>query len=174
MLKRQEFKAEITEIIEELYDIIYQMCGGLAFPIKRIPKNELEKWFKPLELKEFEKSGTAQTFFWSQKPVLPIVDGEKVKLVAWGNRDKNVKLPQTGWAKQESVDGGKWFYLHPQEVVIPVERGCERKHWFDVSSGGFRGLLVEKDGEAHAYMITKAADPNYLKLTGHDRQPVEV
>lgn len=150
------------------------MCGGLAFPIKKIAAGELEKWFEPVELKQFQKTGYAQSYFWSKRPVLPIESGKEVKLVAWGNRDKDVKLPQTGWAKQESVDQGKWFYLHPQEVTIPVARGYEKGKWFDVTSGGFRGLLIEAGEQLHAYMLTQPADPAYLKMTGHNRQPIEV
>lgn len=158
----------------QLSDIIIQMCGGLAFPIKRIAENELEKWFTPGEFTEIKKKGIATTYFWSKKPFLPIEKDGEVHLVAWGNRDKNIKLPPTGWAKQESIDEGKWFYLHPQEVTIPVVQGVEKKVWFDVPSGAFRGIIVEKDGEPHAYMMTKEASPEYLKLTGHDRQPIEI
>ena len=150
------------------------MCGGLAFPAKNISSDELEKWFSPGEIEEIGKSGIAQTFFQSRKPFLPIRDGEKVRLVNWGNRNKEVKLPLTGWAKQESIDLGKWLWLQPQLIEIPVLRGCEKKEWFEVPEGAFKGLLINKDGRDAAYMITMAADENYLKKLHHDRQPVVV
>jgi len=150
------------------------MCGGLAFPAKKVAKGELEKWFSPGEIEEIGKTGVAQTFYWSKKPFLPVEDGENIRLVEWGNRDKELKLPQTGWAKSESINEGKWAWLNPKNVTIPVEKGCEKKQWFDVPSGGFRGIIVEKEGQEHAYMMTQAAEESYAKKYNHDRQPVEV
>jgi hypothetical protein len=67
-----------------------------------------------------------ETVFWQAHPVLPaLIDGE-VRLYDWGNRDDQVRLPKTGWMRQESLEAGKWAYLHPQEVIIPAFMGLEK------------------------------------------------
>ena len=149
------------------------MCGGVFTKLNRIPKKELEKRFSEKEIQKFEKNGGFESFFWSQMPLLPVENNETVELVAWGNRDAEVELPKTGWAKKESIDIGKWAYLKPTIVKIPVDKGFEKGVWFE-PNGDFQGLRVNKDGKDRVYMITKNASEEYLKLTKHNRQPVEV
>lgn len=149
------------------------MCGGIAYKISKIPKKELERFYSKFEIEKFEKRGEAESFFWSKKPVLPIEIDNKISPFDWGNRDKTVPLPQTGWAKDESLNAGKWNYLHPKSAKIPVEKGYEKGVWFK-PKGDFAAIVVEKDDERAAYMVTKPATPEYKKLTGHDREPVEI
>jgi hypothetical protein len=151
----------------------YLMCGGIAFKISKIPKKELERFYSKFEIEKFEKSGEVESFFWSKKPVLPVEINHKVSLFDWGNRDKAVPLPQTGWAKDESLDSGKWDYLNPINAKIPVEKGYEKGVWFE-PKGDFAAVLVEKDNKSAAYMVTKPASEGYKKLTGHDREPVKI
>ena len=149
------------------------MCGGIIFKIDKLPKDELEHFYEKPELDRMERSGEVASFFWSKKPVLPVEDDGKVSLFEWGNRDKNIKLPQTGWARSESIDEGKWAHLDPKFVSIPAKRGYEKKVWFDIKKG-IQGVVVEGNDMRKAYIVTKEADPKYQKLTKHNRQPVEV
>ena len=91
----------------------------------------------------------------------------------WGNRDPEIKLPKTGWAKSESVDEGRWSYLNPQPVVIPAEFGYEKGVWFTID-GGIRGLLIERQEGPRVYMLTKPATAEYARATSHDRMPLFV
>ncbi|MDD2752886.1 MAG: hypothetical protein PHN59_07105 [Candidatus Omnitrophica bacterium] len=150
------------------------MCGGIAFKINKISKKELARYYSEKEIEKINKTGEAQSFFWSKKPVLPVEKDRKVGLVDWGNRDKEIDLPKTGWAKQESINDGKWQYLNPEFVKIPIERGFEKGVWFEPKSKNFQGLMVAQDKIKKVYMITKTASPNYLKLTKHNREPVEI
>lgn len=150
------------------------MCGGIAFQFSRIPKRELEKYYTSEEIGQFESKGELESFYWSKIPLLPVeIEGEIV-IRQWGNRDKELKLPKTGWAKVESLEEGKWSYLHPEYVKIAADRGFEKGKWFDIKSGGLQGIAVLKDKEERVYMVTKPSDEEYLKLTKHDRQPVEI
>jgi len=93
-----------------------------------------------------------------------------IHLYDWGNREKEVDLPKTGWARSESLAEGRWNYLHPKPIVIPAELGYEKKVWFDIW-GTIEGVLVEKNGVIRAYMLTVPASAEYQAKTSHDRMP---
>lgn len=147
------------------------MCGGIAFATSKIPKKELKKYYGQKEIEKFDKNSVVESYFWDPHPILPVEKDGETKLVMWGNRSDELKLPKTGWAKKESVEDGKWAHLSPGFVNIPVVRGYEKGVWFDVKSGNFRGIEVEKDGERRVYMMTEPAKPEYIKMTKHNRQP---
>lgn len=144
------------------------MCGGIVASAGRIPKKDLKKFYSAEQVKEIEKSGELSSFFWNSKPALPVEEGQEVHLLPWGNRDKNIKLPQTGWARKETLDQGHWDYLKPKRVHIPISKGYEKKVWFSFKSGT-EGIVVEKSGDKRVYMITEPADEEYLQKTMHDR-----
>ena|SRR3989338_3542735 len=148
------------------------MCGGIATKLNQIPRSELKKFYDDRQIALFEKSGEFRSNYWDKRPVLPIKRGEAVELKDWGNRDRNLELPQTGWAKQESVNDGKWNWLHPQVVEITVDKGVEKGVWFNFIDHKTSGLLVTKNGEERVYMLTQLADENYRLKTGHDRMPI--
>jgi hypothetical protein len=148
------------------------MCGGIATKLNQIPKSELKKFYDDRQIAMFEESGEFKSNYWDKRPVLPIKRGDIVELKDWGNRDGNVDLPKTGWAKQESVSEGKWNWLNPESVSILADKGVEKGVWFDFDEQSMPGLLVKKDDEERVYMLTQAADQNYLKKTGHNRMPI--
>ena len=55
-------------------------------------------------------------------------------------------------------------------VLIPAQRGCEKKVWFNLDKD-IKAVLIQKDGMERVYMITEAATPEFKALTGHDRMP---
>jgi len=150
------------------------MCGGIAFKINSIPKSDLEHFFGAHKTELFLEKGQAESKFWDSRPILPVKEGKQTRLFDWGNRDKGKKLPLTGWAKQESLDDGKWAHLSPEMVCIPATRGYEKGVWFDID-GDLRGIKVAlADGTESIYMVTEPANPEYIKKTGHNREPVIV
>lgn len=150
------------------------MCGGIALDFDDVSADELERYFLPEEIDAFRRTGRIESFFWSRRPVLPMhpngCESDPIKLIDWGNREKNVDLPKTGWARWESVNAGRWNHLTLKEISIPVRRGYEKRVWFDIT-GTIAGILAEKNGIVRAYMITIPADDEYRSLTGHDRMP---
>lgn len=146
------------------------MCGGVGFKIKNIPESELKKYYSPEMIKRFKTEDRAESFFWREAPVLPIKTRNGVQLSLWGNKDEKIKLPKTGWAKEESLKIGKWDHLRPEIVDIMVDSGLEKKTWFDMPKGT-KGILVRCDNRECVYMITKEASAEYKKETGHDREP---
>lgn len=148
------------------------MCGGVFTNWNRVPKKELGKFLSKSELIKITSGEGLESFFWSQTPILPVEDKSGIHIRKWGNRDKELKLPKTGWAKQESLIDGKWNYLKPEKVKILADRGYEKGVWFDIESGGIEGILVAKANEERVYMVTKEASLDYKKLTGHGREAV--
>lgn len=149
------------------------MCGGVGFKVKNIPEGELRKYYSPELVKRFKTGGRIESFFWQKNAVLPVnVNTKKgIQLKLWGNKDESVKLPKTGWAREESLAAGKWDYLHPEPVDLPVDSGYEKKTWFDLPQGT-KGILVRREGDERVYMITKEAGEEYKKETGHGREPL--
>ena len=150
------------------------MCGGLAFQLSQIPKSELSQYFPENKIQKFEENGEGLTFYWDENPVLPVVIDNTAHLVEWGNRSGKDNLPRTGWAKLESINEGKWRYLNPKSIIIPAIRGYEKGVWFDINGQGLEGISVNKENIRRIYMVTKPASNDYIKLTKHNRQPIEV
>lgn len=147
------------------------MCGGIGFNLSDIDKKELLHFYEPEEIEQFKKTGIGLSFFWNREPTLPVQDSHhKVRLLNWGNRNKKINLPKTGWAKSESLKNSKWDYLKPKEVIIPAVKGYEKGVWFPIKKG-IKGIVIDKDGEQRVYMVTRQSSPEYLNLTKHDREP---
>jgi len=147
------------------------MCGGIVASFGRIPKDELAKIYSEQEIEQFEKNGEFESSFRDKRPVLPIFEGEDVKLIDWGNREDKAPFPVTGWARQESLLQHKWDNWKPKRVTILANEGVEKGKSFEVK-GDLKGILIEQDGDKRVYMITEAADNKYKKYTKHDRMPV--
>lgn len=148
------------------------MCGGIGFGFKRIPFAQLKEFYSDKEISDFKKNNLVTSFFWQKMPILPYKDqGGQTKLSLWGNRDQDLKIPKTGWAKIESYNQGKWDYLKPQTVKILAEKGYEKGVWFETKNG-ISGLKIEYKNKPYIYMLTKPSSKEYFKLTQHDREPV--
>ncbi len=147
------------------------MCGAYKVYSEKIQAKELSKFFSPEQVDEIMNKGFYEGHFWDPRPVLPIEQESQISLFDWGNRDKKAPFPTTGWAKQESIEKGRWNWLHPKTVAIPIAKGLEKGVWFDLPEGT-EGLIVEKDGDTRVYMITEAAGHDYKKHVKHERMPV--
>lgn len=146
------------------------MCGGVRFKYNEAIQPALSAAFGGEQLAQFAQRGVVQSVYWQPHPVLPALIGDELALFDWGNREETLKLPKTGWVRAESLEAGKWDYLRPQEVVIPVFQGVEKKVWFTIDHG-IRGYLVRRGDVQRVYMLTSAPTAAYLALTGHDRMP---
>lgn len=155
------------------------MCGGVIFPYRKMFAEMLAGSYSPDEIAEFERAGQVRSLYWQRgEPVLPVQtdyredDGSPgLALMRWGNRDKAAPFPPTGWARMESIEAGKWSYLKPRPVLIPVSYGVEKGKWFTISTG-IKGVAVQRDGEERVYMLTGEAAPEFLSVTKHPRMPV--
>src|SRR4051794_661079 len=114
------------------------MCGGVIFPYKPEYRRLLEQYYSPEQIEEFEQSGQVKSLYWQRgEPVLPVLapvedekEEERVEIMRWGNRDKADPFPQTGWARVDSIESGKWAHLRPKPATIPVTYGVEKGKWF--------------------------------------------
>lgn len=149
------------------------MCGGVRFTYAPAMEPMLAEVYSQEQLGQIKASGTVQSLFWQPRPILPVLLDGAVQVFDWGNRDDKLKLPKTGWVRAESLDAGKWDYLRPQEIVIPVFQGVEKKIWFEIAHG-IRGYVVRRGDQQRVYMLTVAPTDEYRNLTGHDRMPALV
>lgn len=147
------------------------MCGGVRFHYDAAYESALGEAYSSTKLAQFREAGVIESLFWQPIPVLPVHSADRIHICAWGNRDKRIQLPQTGWVRQESLVAGRWDHLHPQPVTIPVIAGLEQKVWFGIDSG-IAGIVVQHAGTQHVYMLTQAPTAAFAELTGHDRMPV--
>ena len=146
------------------------MCGGVRFSYDPAYETQLNDSYAPEKLAQFRDSGVVESLFWQPRPVLPVLCEGQLQILDWGNREKQLRLPQTGWVRQESLDAGKWDHLHPQPIIIPALAGVEQKVWFSIDHG-IRGIIVEQLGIQRVYMLTLAPTAAFAELTGHNRMP---
>ncbi len=146
------------------------MCGAVSIQYDPVLREQLSKYFSEDEIKKFEQNSEIIFAYWGKRPMLPIRQGNEIIFLDWGNRDKSLSLPQTGWARLESLHAKKWEKLKPKMVFIPAHRGCEKKVWFNLDKD-IKAVLIQKDGMERVYMITEVATPKYKALTGHARMP---
>lgn len=84
-------------------------------------------------------------------------------------------LPNTGWARLDSIYAGKWKRWKPRPVIIPVDRFMEKdeersSHWIDVTPGmAIQGLLAQHDKDRRIYIVTVDTPAEYSWV--HDRWP---
>jgi hypothetical protein len=151
------------------------MCAGIAVERRAIPDELVEKYsLKDRIVTRSEGSEPELQFHFRAKvPLLPVRIGNQFDIVLWGNRDdKASRLPHTGWCRTESIEAGKWKYLHPVEVEIPCSYGLEKGVWFQITEG-MKGILVKDEkGVPHVYMLTQPASHYYEVMTRHERMPV--
>lgn len=146
------------------------MCGGVRFNYHDQLESALEETYGIEQTTRMRESGIVQTVFWQPRPVLPVVLGDTLRLLDWGNRDAKQKLPKTGWIREESLNTGKWDHLRPIPIQIPAFQGLEKRVWFGITHG-ICGYIVQHSGIERVYMLTRAPTPQYTTLTGHDRMP---
>lgn len=146
------------------------MCGGVRFKYDQRLEPSLSEIYSAEQLERARADGIVQSVFWQPRPILPVLFDNELRIYDWGNREEALKLPKTGWVRVESLDAGKWNYLRPRAITIPVFQGVEKGVWFEINYG-IRGFLVRRDGVERVYMLTQPPTPEYRALTGHDRMP---
>jgi hypothetical protein len=153
------------------------MCKGISILKTRIRQELFEKYHLADRVHRRGDSGEEELHFMFPDPTvyLPVEQDGQLVLMEWGNRgNKESKLPRTGWCRQESLEAGKWRWLHPEPVVIPADYGLEKGVWFLIDEG-IRGVVVLDEQERpHVYMLTTAASVYYQNMTRHERMPVLV
>ena len=149
------------------------MCFGIALPIDTFPEELVRQHQHRISLREPGDVRELRFLFRDPQAELPAWHGNQLAIFPWGNREGNgSRLPRTGWCRQESLESGRWRYLHPEPVDIPAALGLEKGVWFLITEG-IRGILVRDEHDMpHVYMLTQPASHYYQIMTRHDRMPV--
>lgn len=79
----------------------------------------------------------------------------------WGRRKQQAgRLPLGGWARLDSIYGGRWDKWSPRPVRLPVSSFMEKNfegvsHWFDITKGKWiQGLVAHNGHERRVYVVT--------------------
>ncbi len=100
-------------------------------------------------------------YFPNPKAVLPVQkkDGNSI-LLPWGRQQQQKgSLPLGGWARLDSIYGGRWDKYFPKPLKIPVLSFMEKdfegqSHWYDLNKGQYlQGLLAKHNNEQRIYVV---------------------
>lgn len=117
-----------------------------------------------------------KTYFPNPASTLPVktADGD-VMQIPWGRRQQQAgRLPLGGWARLESIYGGRWDRFSPVPVQLPVDRFMEKdhegtSHWYEITNGQvIQGLVARLNHERRVYVVT--IEPK-LEDAIHERWP---
>jgi hypothetical protein len=121
---------------------------------------------------------TVTTYFPNPKAALPVIlktGGHE--LLPWGRRESQEgRLPRGGWARLDSIQGGKWGRYDPHPVRLAIEEFMEkdrsgRSHWYALAEGEFiQGLVASWDDERRVYVVTVVPQEPAQRAI-HDRWP---
>jgi hypothetical protein len=132
------------------------MCGGVYFEYK---------------------GEVLRQYFPNPKAVLPVLKSDGgIILMPWGRRQQQVgNLPLGGWARLDSIYGGRWDKYFPNPIKMPVLSFMEKdfegqSHWYDLNKGQFiQGLLARNNNEQRIYVVT--IEPEIEDAQIHNRWP---
>jgi len=116
-------------------------------------------------------------YFPNPKAVLPVKKSDGgIILLPWGRRQKQSgNLPLGGWARLDSIYGGRWDKYFPTPLKIPVLSFMEKdfegnSHWYDLNEGQYlQGLLAKDNNEQRIYIVI--IEPEVEDANIHSRWP---
>lgn len=143
------------------------MCGGMKYRHTDPETGEIA-----------ERS----VYFPRPHALIPIIDDNGESLCQWGRRereDREFDVPQTGWARLESLEKDYWQRYSPSLVLIPALEFCEKPEGFKLSAwypsmrpGTYlKGLKLDQQGKTFVYVITQVPRVIFRDI---DRVPVIV
>jgi hypothetical protein len=114
-------------------------------------------------------------FLWNDhERLLPIWYDGNLKLVTWGAKRGESRLPCTGWTWQETIEVGKWGRFRPEMVEIPATLLLDGQLWYSVRQC-FRGVLVrDEQGRERVYGICEPGSYYYRIMCRGRWMPVLV
>lgn len=117
-----------------------------------------------------------RVYFPNPKAMLPVRRRQdEVMLLPWGRRrEQSGRLPLGGWARLDSIHGGRWARWSPVPVKLPITCFMEKdaegaSHWFDLDPGTWiQGLVAREGNEQRVYVVTVTPESEQAV---HDRWP---
>lgn len=117
-----------------------------------------------------------RTYFPNPRAVLPTrTRTGDATLLPWGRRRQQAgDLPLGGWARLESIYGGRWDRWFPVPVKLPIHGFMEKdmeghECWYSLIKGQWiQGLVARSGYEQRLYVVT--VEPE-LEDAIHDRWP---
>ena len=147
------------------------MCSGIAIAWSELPLSVIET--HGLTERVHERGGEKEVrFLWQARPtLLPVWLDGRIKVAAWGTRDRRSSLPQGGWTWEATIESGGWSQSRAEPVDVPATFVSAGGVWTRVRHG-LKGLAVETPAGPVVYLICRPSTRYYRVMTRCEFQPV--
>jgi hypothetical protein len=147
------------------------MCSGIALAWSELPLSVIEG--HGLTERTHERGGEKEVrFLWQARPsLLPVWLDGRIKVAAWGTRDRRSPLPQGGWTWEATIESGRWSQSRAELVDVPATCVSAGGVWTRVRHG-LKGLAVETAAGPVVYLICRPSTRYYRVMTRCEFQPV--
>lgn len=153
---------------------VFLMCTGItvsrhAVPDELIKQYNLEERF----MQRSEHAGKEILFMQRHRhPLLPVHYQGQTRIMPWGNRRRNVKVPLAWSCELSAIESGSWSHFSPEPVEVPATFGLERGVWYQVPQG-IRGVVIhDQHDHPYVYLLLEPASHYYQVMTGYHLEPV--
>ncbi len=147
------------------------MLAGIALTWSELPLDLIHA--ENLAGRVHERGGEREVrFYWyDYTPLLPVWYEGKLRILRWGNRRRDCRLPHTGCTRRTTIEGGGWAHLNPERVRVPATFGVDRGTWFTVKEG-VEGIVVPDEREQPVvYVVCEPATEYYRLMTRSEWMP---
>lgn len=147
------------------------MCFGIALAWSEIPVTLIDA--HGLADRVHDRGGEREVrFLWQARPTILCVwlDG-RIRVAAWGTRDRRSRLPQGGWTWEATIAAGGWAASRAEPVDVPATYLFAGGVWTRVRHG-VKGLAVETPAGPVVYLICRPSTRYYRVMTRCEFQPV--
>jgi hypothetical protein len=137
---------------------------GLAVVTSELPVHLLQDVADRIH----DRGGCAEVRFewWQDPAVLPVRWDGAMRLVPWGSKARQSRLPHGSCLSREQLAGGLLAHARPEEVVIPANYGFHRGTWFLIEEGVRGVLLPHPVSGPVVYLLVEPASNYYRNMTG--------
>ena len=153
---------------------MFLMCTGITIAKRDIPAKLIQK--HQLEERMIQRSETAEKeiLFMQRhrRPLLPVFYQGELRILPWGNRQRNSNAPMDQWCDVATLESGAWSMYHTESAEIQANFGLERGVWFQIREG-IKGTIIHDQHEhPYAYMLLQPSSHYYQVMTGYEKESV--
>jgi len=150
------------------------MCTGITIAWRDVPAKLIQKY--QLEERMIQRSETAEKeiLFMQRhrRPLLPVFYQGELRILSWGNRQRNINAPMAQWCDVATLESGAWSIYHPEPAEIQANFGLERGVWFQIREGIKATIIHDQHEQPYVYMLLQPSSHYYQVMTGYEKEPV--
>lgn len=150
------------------------MCTGITIAWRDLPAKLIQK--HQLEERMIQRSETAEKeiLFMQRhrRPLLPVFYQGELRILPWGNRQRNINVPLAQWCDLATLESGAWSMYHTESAEIQANFGLERGVWFQIREGVKGAIIHDQHEQPYVYMLLQPASHYYQVMTGYEKEPI--